>query len=528
MARHFLLMPLAAAVLLAGCQTMPQNDTSVSYVAPSTPSPARSESVAELKAPATPKKIKHQPVPTLSDSFADLKVTDNLWDLTRQNFQLQDAAKHPAVQTQINWYSQYPTHMRRVTENAARYYYYVINEVIKRGMPAEIALLPAVESMYDPSAYSTGHAAGIWQFIPSTAKYYGIKRSNWYDGRRDLIESTQTALDYLQKLNERFEGDWLLTMAAYNAGGGTISRAVRKNQEAGKPTDFWSLSLPKETRLYVPRILAISSFVKDPVAHNMDLPKIDNSPYFEMIEARGQINLVDAATETGTRLAELKLLNPGITHLATDPTGPHRILVPVDQADALRNALSTLANQAQDRWVQYKVRSGDTLSTIAARYNVQVSLLKDANELVSNTLRIGKTLLIPQPASAGNTRVASHRAGGSSTGLTHTVSTGDTLWGIARRYNLTVAQLTNMNGIAASSTITAGQRLRVNNLPVDLAKDEADALRKIGYRVQSGDSLSVIADRYNVKIGDIIAWNNLDAESLITPGQQLTLFIDEG
>ncbi|SIS76731.1 LysM peptidoglycan-binding domain-containing protein [Neptunomonas antarctica] len=532
MRRCFILSAIIASSLLAGCQTIQQHDSGSA-------NPKLTKTVWDKIFSAEPLSGKSRKKPVNGDTATE--SPDDLWELTRQNLQLTDESQHEDVNTQIVWYSNYPTHMQHITENAAPYYHYVLNEVLKRGLPAELALLPAVESSYNPEAYSSGHAAGLWQFIPSTAKYKGLKKSRWYDGRKDIIDSTSAALDYLEHLNNRFNGDWLLTMAAYNAGGGTVSRAIRKNREAGKPIDFWSLSLPRETRLYVPRILAIASFVRQPDRYHMNLPIIKNEPYFEVIATGGQVNLAQAALMSGTRLAEVQQLNPGMLRLATDPAGPHRLLVPEDNAQQLRSALNDLTQQARTQWAEYKIQPGDSLSEIAEMFDSSIATIKTANQLPSNRLRAGKTLIIPQDttiaALSGKTPTNASTATSTPAKKTvhsalsiyqYTVKTGDTLWGIAQNHHVNVELLSQWNNISAGDTLNAGKELRIGALPSSVIKDEAEALQQIGYEVRSGDSLWTIAGRYNIHVDDIKEWNNLNSSSLIIqPGQQLTLFVNE-
>lgn len=493
---------LLATALLAGCQSLPDKPAS------------QTVSSSPFATPSFSNQWHYQ-----TSNAAEQDVAD-LWQLTRQHFALQDEADHIAVTRQIEWYQQYPHHMRKLTENASRYYHYVLNQVLARGLPAEIALLPAVESLYNPDAYSSGHAAGIWQIIPSTARYLGVKRSKGYDGRKDIIDSTATALDYLEKLNRRFEGDWLLTLAAYNAGGGTVSRAMRKNRQAGLPEDYWSLPLPEETRLYVPRLLAISAFVADPDYYAMHLPGIDNAPYFKVVKLTSPLPLGEVARLADTHLAEVEQLNPGVLTAITPLKGPHRLLLPVDKAEHFRQALAK-QERHNTQWVRYQVAAGDTLSGIATQFGSDVSQIRQINGLSSNLLRIGRALLIPQPVRVASTDPQRPLR-------QYQVQPGDTLWRIAQRFATDPATLARWNNMQPSDALSVGKQLRIGELPT-LAADEAAALRQIGYQVQNGDSLSVIADRYNVRVTDIRQWNNLSGEhNLIQPGQQLTLFISEG
>ena len=512
MSRCLIAAMLIVSSLITGCQTIQKND--VVRTQPDTLKKTAPTAVSQNNEAYS----KSQPL--LSDS----QNPENLWELTRQHLQLTNAAQHDAVDSQIDLYNKYPKHMHRITKNAEPYYHYVLNEVIKRGLPAEIALLPAVESSYNPHAYSSGHAAGIWQFIPSTAKYRGIKRNRWYDGRKDIIDSTQFALEYLEHLNKRFNGDWLLTMAAYNAGGGAVSKAMRKNREAGKPTDFWSLKLPRETRLYVPRILATAAFVRSPDQYNIDLPAIQNQPYFSVVQTKGQINLAQAASASGIRLAELRKLNPGLLRRVSDPSGPHRLLVPKDQAQGLYAAMSELTSSSRSQWAEYTIKSGDSLSAIARKFETPISVIKHANQLASHKIRAGKTLLIPQdtifvakPTTRKTASISQYK-----------VKSGDTLWVIAQRNQTSVKELSQWNNLQPNSTLKIGQELRIGALPVSFSNDETLALQKIGYKVRNGDSLSVIADRHNIDVADIREWNNLHSDVIIIkPGQQLELFITD-
>ena len=506
----FHISTLAMLGLLAGCQSIPeqQSNTTAQQV-----KPTQSASFVS----SLPKK---HSVPDLhlEEQYSEVATApEDLWELTRRNLQLTEHASNPSVVRQIEWFAQYPKHMQQIGSRAEPFYHYVLSKVLERGLPAELALLPVVESGYSPDAYSSGHAAGIWQFIPSTAKYLGIHRSRWYDGRKDVIESTEVALNYLENLNVRFKGDWLLAMAAYNAGGGTISKAIRKNKKAGKATDFWSLSLPKETRLYVPRILAIAEFVRTPDRYNMPLLPIKNEPYFEVIATGGQINLRQAAQMSGVELDVLERLNSGLLKHATDPTGPHQLIVPIEQAPAVVAALDELRSEARTVWAEHKIRSGDTLSTIAQRYGTKVRVIKEVNQLASSTLRIGKVLLIPQ-AELPELEMAE-----APSNIQYQVKSGDTLWKIARQYGVSVKNLLRWNQLQSARSLKPGMTL---NVAPGNALAKRSQGKRIGYTVRRGDSLSVIADRYNIRVADIRQWNNLDNKGLIKAGQSLTLFIN--
>ncbi len=226
---------------------------------------------------------------------------------------------------------------------AEPYLYFVLEEIEKRRMPTEIAFLPLIESAYQPLAQSNQGAAGMWQFIPSTGRNFGLKQTFWYDGRRDVIASTNAALDYLQKLNTDFEGDWLLTLAAYNAGEGAVQRAVKKNQRARKSTDFWSLDLPRETRAYIPRLLGIAALAAAPDEFSVALNPIPNAPYVASVDLDSPINLTLAAKMADISQKEMRQLNPGFLRGATAPHGPHQLLLPVDKVAAFTAKLAALS-----------------------------------------------------------------------------------------------------------------------------------------------------------------------------------------
>ncbi len=398
------------------------------------------------------------PIKTKGGAINAISTTD-LWHKTRSNFKLTDDFQHARVIEEIKFFNRFPRHMKKVSEQANPFYFYVLQEVMKRDLPSEVALLPVIESLYNPNAYSSGKASGIWQFIPSTAKYLGIEMNEWYDGRRDLITSTQTALDYLERYNKRFDGDWLLTFAAYNSGGGTVSKAIRKNKEKGLPTDYWSLKLPAETSKYVPRILAISAIVNTPQAYNVSLPSIPDQPYFNIVDLGSQIDLNKVAKMARLKKDHLLLLNAGFSHSVTPPRGPHRVLVPVKSAAGLELALASINKSERMNWTRYIVKSGDNLGSIANKYSTSVSIIKQVNSLTSSKLRINKKLLIPialalnSSRSKAKTRSSRHKI--------HKINNGDTVWDIAKKHKITVRQILAYNGLSKNSTLRVGAALKI-------------------------------------------------------------------
>ncbi|WP_233152983.1 LysM peptidoglycan-binding domain-containing protein [Motiliproteus sp. MSK22-1] len=463
--------------------------------------------------------------------------SSDLWQLTREHFGLNLDIEDPRIDAQIKLYTKHPRYLARVTARAERYYYYVIHQVIERGIPAEIALLPIIESAYDPFAYSHGRAAGPWQFIPGTAKHFGLKKSWWYDGRRDIQASTDAALTYLTQLNKRFDGDWQLALAGYNAGGGTVSKAMRKNRKANKATDFWSLRLPKETSAYVPKLIALAKIFSSPETYGVTLKPIPDRPYFTAVETHAQIDLAQAAELAQISVDELYLLNPGFNQWATDPNGPHQLLIPSEQADIFKTKLAQLPKNKRVSWNRYKVRSGDSLISIAKKNNTTIDSLRTANNLRGSLIRAGQVLLIPtasadpkayalssnQRQQKKSKRIAL-RSGRQK--QNYTVQSGDSFWTISRRFGVSVRELASWNQMAPGDPLRIGKQLSIWQNTESKEKDGRNIVRKIGYRVRSGDSLSRIASRFNIKIKDIKRWNTLKSSKYLQPGQRLTLYVD--
>ncbi len=468
--------------------------------------------------------------------YADTQTHD-LWQRLRQGFSLPDR-NHQGVLADQKWYSSHPEYLQRVTKRAQPYMHYILSEVEARGMPAEIALLPIVESAFQPFAYSHGRAAGIWQFIPGTGKLYGLKQDWWYDGRRDVYASTQAALDYLTYLNKIFDGDWLLALAAYNSGSGTVSKAIKRNKRRGKPTDYWNLDLPKETEGYVPKLLALSNIIANPLAFNVALTPINDEPYFELVNTGGQIDLALAADLAGLTTDELYNLNPGFNRWATAPDGPHYLLIPKQNAEQFITALEQLPENERVEWVRHKIKPGESLLSISKKYQTTVSLLRDTNNLQSNMIRAGQHLLIPTATrnldtyskSAELRKKAIQQTKRNGYKITHKVKMGDTLWDISRKYKVGVRELAKWNGMAPRDPLRPGQKLVVwSKQPLQATAANttpAGQLQKINYKVRRGDSLARIAQKFRVTVKDLQRWNSINPRKYLQPGQRLTLYVD--
>ncbi|KPQ01465.1 LysM peptidoglycan-binding domain-containing protein [Marinobacter sp. HL-58] len=479
--------------------------------------------------------------PTQEKSEEEVAEAD-LWQRLRSGFALDHDGSDPRVQAQLNWYKKHPRYIDQVVERGSRYLHYIVTEAEKRGLPTELALLPVVESAFDPFAYSHGRAAGLWQFIPTTGKYFGLTQSWWHDDRRDVIAATDAALTYLDRLANRFNGDYMLALAAYNSGGGTVSSAMRRNRNKNAATDYWSLDLPRETRHYVPKLIALAKIFNEPEKYGIELPALKDEPYFEIVETGSQIDLAQAAELAGVDINEIYLLNPSFNRWATAPDGPHRLLIPREKAETFTAALDKIDPDERVSWRNYKVKSGDTLSTIAKRHSTKSSVIQQVNNLDSHIIRVGQRLMIPAAAKqsgtyalSANERLARKQqsSGKNSNGkrVDYTVRSGDTFWDIAREHRVSVRQVASWNGMAPGDPLIPGNKLVIwskSKQPAMLASNDRGKgmVRKVGYQVRKGDSLSTIANRFALNVRDIASWNDLNMSRYLQPGQSLVLYVD--
>lgn len=458
---------------LAGCATTSPETTNKTLE----PSPVRanaavvvgSSAIAE-PTPAVPADAAQPETDTPPAAATELTTTpdhSDIWARIRAGFSIKPLDS-PLVEKEIQWFANNPEYMQRMMERAKLYLYYIVDEVEKRGMPMEIALLPAIESAYKPHAYSRARAVGLWQFMPRTGRLYGLKANWWYDGRRDVQASTQAALDYLEKLYNDFDGDWHLALAAYNAGEGKVARMMKYNERKGKSTDYQYLKLKRETQHYVPKLMAMVSIVADPAKYGVQLADIPNEPYFARVDTGSQVDLGVVAKLVDVPIDDLHDINPGYTRWATDPNGPHHLLVPVDKKDALIEGLNNLPEDERVQWKHHTVKRGDTLHDIGRRYGVSVKVLRTANNMRSNLIRSGQDLMIPISASANTPKIIRTAYRGSSTRtaqrgepVIHRVRRGETLWSIARRYDVLVGQLAKWNLMQLDDVLRLGTKLKI-------------------------------------------------------------------
>ena len=399
------------------------------------------------------------------------RPADDLWDRIRNGFAMSDL-ESPLVGVRERWYASQPEYLKRMIERSKLYLYYIVEEVEKRGMPTEIALLPMVESAFNPMAYSRSHASGLWQFIPSTGKTFKLSQNWWADSRRDVVASTNAALDYLQALYE-LHGDWHLALASYNYGENGVARAIERNRAKGLPTDYLSLKMPPETRGYVPKLQALKNMISNPEAFGVSFEPIPNEPYFVTVPTPSAIDIRLAATFAEMSADELIALNPALNRPMI--SGPHTqtLVLPADRVDAFQRNLDAY-DQPLTSWQPYTMKGGDSLERLAAKHGIALSKLKLANGITSRT-RVGPgfQLLLPLKGSGVGAQPlpavfrppvqSAPRRGG----LVHIVRKGETLYGISRRYRVSTDSLLRWNHVGV---LTTGQRLFIYRAPAKARK----------------------------------------------------------
>ncbi|PID41401.1 MAG: lytic transglycosylase [Proteobacteria bacterium] len=503
----------------------------------------RNSTADELETPRAQDSLPPREVPQAENRQAAQPYT-NLLDRIRDGFKLDLSQTNPKIEKQAKWYAKHVKYLNRTLRRSEKYLYHIVEEVERRNLPMELALLPVVESAFDPFAYSHGRASGLWQFIPGTGRMYGLTQDWWYDGRRDVVASTEAALRYLEKLSNTFGGDWLLALASYNAGSGMTSRAIRKNRKRNRPTDFWSLKLPRETSIYVPKLIAVAKLVNEPHKYGITLPHIANRQYFDVVDTGSQFDLAQAARLAEISIEELYRLNPGFNRWATRPKGPHKLVIPVEKVEVFKEHLARLPKDRRLVWQHYKIKKGDSLIRIANKHRTTPAVIKQINKLRSSRIRAGDTILIPVASaslseydlSAATRFIKKQQQVNKQTNRTrivHTVKRGDNFWDISRKYGVNHRKLARWNGMAPGDVLRPGKKLTIwktkrKYSTNHLAKNQKGRalIRKINYRVRSGDSLSRIAGKFKTRVKDIARWNSLNPKRYLQPGQKLTLFVD--
>ncbi|MHB1947754.1 MAG: lytic transglycosylase [Gammaproteobacteria bacterium] len=501
----------------------------------------------------------------LADDIYRFQTADSMWDVIRREFVLPHYENNPQVQEQIIWFLNHKDFLLNTMTRAAPYLYFILQQTHKRHLPAELVLLPMIESGYNPFAYSSMGASGLWQMMPGTASGFGIKQDWWYDGRRDVVASTKAALDYLTYLGGFFEGNWALAIAAYDTGEGNVLSAIKRNIREGKNTDFWSLPLAQETQIYVPRLLALATIISHPRDYPIQYPEVRNAPYLAQVDIGGQIDLKNAAELAGLSFKNLKQLNPGYNRSVTDPKGPFKLVLPIENVEQFSENIARSPLYQSVKWTRYKVRSGDTLATIAKRFKTSKTSLRQANPKLAENLKPGKHLVIPSPE-LSKTLLDTKQSFFESTDVEkidspeppkemtapkertttqiiasalenfegkYTLQPGDTLYmvrnnddieKIAKRFHITPKTLVTINQLDNDGHVRPGDKLII---PTHLASEDTTQKFQLTpgdtiYMVRKGENLEKIAEKFHTtEIAIRIA--NLLADNYVSEGDKLVI-----
>ncbi|CDZ78200.1 Membrane-bound lytic murein transglycosylase D precursor [Legionella massiliensis] len=449
------------------------------------------------------------------------RTSPDVWDVIRSQLVLNHEASRPEVQAQIRWFLGHPHFLQKLAL-AEPYIYHIITEVRRKKLPGELALLPMIESAYDPFAYSTVGAAGLWQFMPATGSHWGLKQDWWFDGRRSIPSSTEAALKYLNYLGRYFDGNWLLAIAAYDAGEGAVSRSVKSSGQASYNTNFWTLSLPSETKTYVPRLLALAEIINHPQRYHLNLPEIPHAPYFTEVDVGSQIDLSNAAKLAGISYRDLIKLNPGYNRWATAPYKPFKLLIPTDKVLSFSRNLANVPVEKRVSWTRHTVRNGDTLGSIAHAYFTTAKLIQELNQLKTDKLHLGQSLLLPSSKNlsvpvirhpAPIIEEADRPASYQTYKVIHIVQPSDTYQVLERKYNVSAASIRNWNRMEANASLPTGVQLIIWKRTVQYGL----------YTVQTGDSLNTIAKRNNTDPQTLNRLNPGINTKMLKPGQRLVI-----
>ena len=391
--------------------------------------------------------------------------------------------------------------------------YFVIEELEKEQLPLELSLIPYIESNYDPFSISSSGAVGMWQFMPRTGRLYELNKTWWNEDRHDPYRSSQAAVGYLKYLYNRFGQDIYLTLAAYNAGPTLLDRRINQNKRRGLETDFWSLSLPNQTKEYVPKYLALKELVFNAEKYELLLPDIPNSPVVRQIKIPGQVEIITLSEFLDIKPELLYKLNAGYTKWASAPKDESIFYIPIDKYFLFESEANPFQDTNQINWISHVVESGDSLWALASKYDTEVQIIEQINFLNNDLLTIGSTLLIPLSKTPTNNFIPYEM---------HIVSEGDTLWDIANTYNLQVSDLAKMNSIDERSYLQLGQQLTIGNK--NIHRNIESKKRTILYSIKQGDNLYKISELFDVTIKSIEEINDFSDDSLM-PGQIIKIAI---
>ena len=452
-----------------------------------------------------------EPIPV--EASKDIPTYENVWDrITAASSNDQEHLDEKTL-VYINAYLSNPNQLDKLLEKGRYFIYFVLEELERYRLPPELALLPYIESNYDPFSISASGAMGIWQFMPATARIYGLKDTWWYEQRHDPLASSKAAVRYLAYLHNRFNNEITYTLAAYNGGPTLLEKQIKLNRKLGKPTNYENLKLPKQTKEYVPKFKAIVELVLNAEKYGINLPNFPNKKVLGNIELNGQVEILAFSEFAGLKPEFVYKLNAGYTKWASPPGDKTTFNIPIELEEVLNLKKDKFIKTNQINWVTHKVSRGDSLWKIAEEFDTEVNVLKKVNYLASNVLNLNQELLIPLSNDQNQTFIP-YQA--------HIISEGDTLWNLGIQYKISPAEIAKNNGLRMNSTLTIGKELNIGNK--NIYRTINSKKRTILYSVKQGDSLYRIADIFNIEISDIKDINELPNNE-IKPGQVIKIII---
>ena len=438
----------------------------------------------------------------------------NIWEyILNNNPENKEAYINERILFYMNMHLKDADKFEEYLNDSYYFIYYVIDELEKEKLPLELALIPYIESNYDPFSISSSGAVGMWQFMPKTGRLYELNKTWWNEDRHDPYRSTEAAVDYLKYLYERFNQDVYLTLAAYNAGPTLLSRKINQNKRRGLKTDFWSLNLPNQTKEYVPKYIALKELIFNFEKYELTLPDIPNNPVVQKISIPGQVEVITLSEFLDIKPELLYKLNAGYTKWASAPKDQSIFYIPIEKYYLFESEDNPFNDTNQINWISHVVESGDNLWALASKYDTEVGIIKQINYLNNDLLSIGSTLLIPLSKTKSNTFIPYEM---------HIVSEGDTLWDIAKKYNLGVSDLANMNSINENSYLQLGQQLTIGNK--NIHRNIESKKRTILYSIKQGDNLYKISELFDVTVKSIKEINDFEDDALM-PGQIIKIAI---
>ena len=452
-----------------------------------------------------------EPIPL--EVSEDILVYENVWDRIKDASTSEQTNLDEKTLEYINTYLANPAQLDKLLEKGRYFIFFVLEELDRYRLPAELALLPYIESNYDPFSISASGAMGIWQFMPATARIYNLKDTWWYEQRHDPLVSSKAAVRYLAYLHNRFNKEITYTLAAYNGGPTRLEKQIKLNKRAGQPTNYENLKLPKQTKEYVPKFRAILELVLNADKYGINLPNFPNKKVLGSIELDGQVEILAFSEFAGLKPEFVYKLNAGYTKWASPPGKKTKFNVPVELEGTLNLKKDQFIQTNQINWVTHKVSKGDSLWKIAEEFETEISVLKKVNYLTSNVLSLNQELLIPLSNDQNQTFIP-YQA--------HIISEGDTLWNLGIQYKISPAEIAKNNGLRINSPLTIGKELNIGNK--NIYRTINSKKRTILYSVKQGDSLYRIADIFNIEISDIRSINEL-SNNEIKPGQVLKIII---